>query len=65
MSKKFYTYVLLSKKDNKFYIGQTNDIEVRLKMHHEGQVISTRNRKPFKLILTEEYETRSEAFKRE
>lgn len=65
MENKFYTYVLLSKKDGKFYIGQTNDAQARFKMHNEGRVISTKNRRPFKLILIEEYETRSEAFKRE
>ena len=65
MENKFCTYVLLSKKDGKFYIGQTNDAKARLNMHNEGRVISTKNRRPFKLLLIEEYETRSEAFKRE
>jgi len=65
MGNKFYTYVLLSKKDYGIYVGQTNCAETRLRLHNAGKVISTRGRKPFILILAEAYETRSEAFKRE
>jgi putative endonuclease len=65
MGNKFYTYVLLSKKDGGIYIGQTNCAKTRLRLHNAGKVISTRNRKPFILILAEEYETRNEAYRRE
>ena len=65
MSGKFYTYVLLSKRDKRIYIGHTNNIEKRLKLHNDRQVLSTKRRKPFVLVRLEEYETRSTAFKRE
>jgi putative endonuclease len=65
MGNKFYTYVLLSKKDDRMYIGQTNCVKARLRLHNAGKVISTMNRRPFTLILAEEYETRSKAYKRE
>lgn len=34
----YYTYVLLSKKDNKFYTGYTKNLNLRFKQHCEGQV---------------------------
>lgn len=49
----YYTYVLLSSIDNKFYIGYTNNIEVRLENHREDLVESTKNRRPLKLIYCE------------
>jgi putative endonuclease len=65
MGRKFYTYVLLSENDKGLYIGHTNNIDERLKLHNNGKVILTRNRNPFILVKLEEYETRSEAFRRE
>jgi len=61
----YYVYVLLSKKDGKFYIGQTNNLKKRLNRHYAGLVKSTRHRRPLELLLFEEYATRSEAMKRE
>ena len=61
----FTVYILLSEKDNKRYIGFTDNIERRLLEHNSGKVISTKNRRPLKLIYSEEYENKSEAMKRE
>lgn len=49
----FYTYILQSKKDNKFYTGYTNDLQNRLKLHNAGKVTSTKNRLPFRLVYYE------------
>ena len=57
----YYVYILQSEKDDKLYIGQTNNINKRLERHNKGQVIATRNRRPFELIGYKEYETRKEA----
>lgn len=57
----FYVYVLKSLKDNKYYFGQTNNLENRLKQHFHGKVVSTKNRRPFKVVGYKTYETRSEA----
>ncbi len=46
----FYVYILLSKKDNKLYIGFTNNLKRRLTQHAKGEVISTKKRRPFTLI---------------
>lgn len=37
----YFTYVLLSHKDNKFYTGYTKDIELRFEQHQKGNVEST------------------------
>ncbi len=60
-----YVYILQSLKDKKFYIGETHDVEARLLFHNSGKQRSTKNRIPFKLILVEEFETRSDALTRE
>ena len=61
----FYVYLLKSQKDDKYYIGQTNDIKKRLELHNSGMVISTKSRKPFVLVGYETYLTRSESMWRE
>lgn len=61
----YYVYLLKSLKDNKYYIGQTNNIYKRLERHNSGLVISTKNRTPFVLIGYETYQTRSESMWRE
>ena len=61
----FYTYILKSLQDGKKYIGSTSNLRHRLQLHNEGKVLSTRNRKPFKLIYFETFETMSEARWRE
>jgi len=61
----FVVYVLRSLKDNKRYIGFTDDLCDRINQHNSGKVPSTRNRRPLKLIYTEVYKTRKEARERE
>ncbi len=58
-------YVLKSKKDNKFYIGSTKDIEKRISCHNAGKVRSTKSRRPFVLLHQEEYENTKMARQRE
>ncbi|MBU3942720.1 GIY-YIG nuclease family protein [Patescibacteria group bacterium] len=61
----YYIYVIKSQKDDKFYIGQTNNVERRLIRHNKGMVKSTKNRRPFCLVFQEEFGTRKEAINRE
>ncbi|MFH0891144.1 MAG: GIY-YIG nuclease family protein [Candidatus Falkowbacteria bacterium] len=61
----FKVYLLKSQKDNKYYIGQTQDIDKRLEMHNSGCVKSTKSRIPFILIGFEEFKTRDESRYRE
>lgn len=51
----FFVYVILSSIDKKFYIGLSNDVQLRLEAHNSGKVDSTRHRKPFRLLYYEAY----------
>jgi len=61
----YFVYILQSIKDSKYYIGQTDNLDERLKKHNKGQVKSTRPIIPLVLVKKEVYATRSEARKRE
>jgi len=65
MSKFYYVYILISLKDDKFYIGSTSDLVKRINEHQKGQVLSTKNRLPFKLIFYEAYLNKYDAIRRE
>ena len=60
-----FVYILVSLKDNEFYVGLTSNLEVRLKSHMLGDVPSTKNRRPLKLLGYETYLTKHEAGMRE
>ena len=49
----YYTYVLLSEKDGKYYVGYSKDIKQRFEQHENGEVESTKNRRPLKLVYFE------------
>lgn len=61
----YYVYILQSKKDNRLYIGCTNDLRKRYKMHSQVKVPATQHRTPFKLVCYEAFTNRDEAFGRE
>ncbi|MBN2008029.1 GIY-YIG nuclease family protein [candidate division KSB1 bacterium] len=61
----FIVYILKSETTVAYYIGQTNNIELRLNRHNTNSVTATKNRGPWNIVYTEEYPTRSEAMKRE
>ncbi len=61
----FYTYVLLSLKDNKFYVGYSKDVKLRFEQHKKGRVESTKNRRPLKIIYYEACISQKDALKRE
>ncbi|MHB8930012.1 MAG: GIY-YIG nuclease family protein [Melioribacteraceae bacterium] len=61
----YTVYILLSNKDNKRYIGFTDNLQRRLTEHNSGKVKSTKNRIPLEVIYTEEFVLKSDAMKRE
>jgi putative endonuclease len=61
----YYTYVLQSQKDNKFYTGFTSDLKSRFKSHNNGEVSSTKHRKPFVLVYYEACLNKEDAIHRE
>jgi putative endonuclease len=62
---KFYTYILLSYKDKGLYIGYTDNLKRRLIQHASGQVSSTKNRIPMKLVHYEYFINKTDAKSRE
>ncbi len=61
----YYTYILLSHKDNKFYSGRTNNLKRRFNEHQNGLVRSTKCRLPVELIFYEAYLNKYDSIKRE
>ena len=60
-----YTYILECA-DHTYYTGWTNDIKKRLASHNAGTASKyTRARRPVKLVYFEEFDTKSEAMRRE
>ncbi len=61
----FFVYVIKSLKNNRFYVGHTNDVARRLLEHNSGLSKYTSISKPFELIFSEVFTTRLEAVQRE
>ncbi|MDP3724746.1 MAG: GIY-YIG nuclease family protein [bacterium] len=61
----FYTYVLRSLKDGKLYVGFTSDLDKRLKLHNDGNVASTKHRRPLELVYYEACTRKNKAERRE
>lgn len=61
----YWVYVLKSLKDQRNYIGHTNNLNRRLREHNGGMVESTKHRLPFVLIHKEGNLNQQEAVEKE
>lgn len=61
----YYLYILKSQKDQRLYVGSTNDLRRRLSEHNSGKVESTMSRRPFELRYYEAYTDEHDARNRE
>ena len=61
----YYVYVLRSQFDGKLYIGYTMNLKNRVQEHNNGEVISTKSRRPLELIFYEGYKSMEDAKRRE
>ncbi|TXI34192.1 MAG: GIY-YIG nuclease family protein [Candidatus Moraniibacteriota bacterium] len=61
----YYVYVLQSLKDQKLYIGYTNNLKRRFQEHNTGRNEVTKERKPFILLYYEACNQKGDALKRE
>ena len=57
----FFVYILESISTGKYYIGQTNNLENRLKSHNQDHNKYTSGYKPWKIIFNKKFLTRQEA----
>lgn len=67
MDKKYFVYILECN-DGTYYTGITIDLKNRLRQHN-GEIVGgafyTQNKRPVKMLYTEEYSTHLEAARRE
>jgi len=61
----YYTYVLKSQKNHRFYTGSSEDVTKRLSEHNTGKSKYDKINLPFVLLFQEAFETRTEAVRRE
>lgn len=61
----YYTYVLQSEKDKKFYTKYTKNLKLRFEQHCQGKVASTKNRRLLKIIYYEVCLNQQDAVHRE
>ena len=61
----YYVYILKSKKNNKLYIGFTNDLRKRFFQHNSGQSKYTKSFMPWVLVYYESYASKKDARERE
>ena len=57
----YYTYIIESTANSRWYIGHTNDIDRRLIEHNLDQNKSTKNKGPWMLIFLKQFDTNLEA----
>ena len=62
---KYYIYILYSKLIDKYYIGQTYNIDLRLLRHNLKTTKYTKRTNDWKLVYSEIFETRADAMNRE
>jgi len=61
----YFLYVLKSEAADSSDVGHTSNLEKRIVEHNEGKSLSTRRKRPWRLVYKEEYSKRSEAVVRE
>ncbi len=62
---KYYTYIIRSKIIKRYYIGSCSNLELRLNRHNSGNSRSTKGYIPWEIVYFEEFESKSDAIKRE
>ena len=61
----YYVYILRSKNTNRYYIGSTQNLDLRLKRHNAGGSVWTKRYKPWEIAYKEEFNTKKDMLNRE
>ncbi len=61
----WFIYIIYSEKIDRYYVGITENLDWRLERHNNGWGKYTKRGIPWKIVYTEECDTKSEALKRE
>ena len=54
-------YILQSKKNGKYYIGSTNNLDRRIAEHNSGKTRSSKYLRPLRLVFKKEFEALKKA----
>ncbi len=60
-----FLYILYSESTDHYYIGQTDNIDMRIVYHNSGYVRSTKSGRPWRLVFSRLYPDRASAMKEE
>jgi putative endonuclease len=61
----YFVYILKSESTGSSYIGHTSNLEKRVVEHNNGKSLSTRSKRPWRLVYKEQYAIRPDAASRE
>ncbi|MCF7856776.1 GIY-YIG nuclease family protein [Candidatus Gracilibacteria bacterium] len=61
----YFVYILKSVGRKRFYIGASSDVSKRLAEHNRGCAKSTKPYRPWQLVYTEKFKSKTSAYKRE
>jgi putative endonuclease len=61
----YITYILYSSKIDRFYTGQTEDLDRRLEEHNRGKTVFLATGVPWIIVYSKIHNNRSEAIKEE
>jgi len=61
----YFVYIIFSSSRNRYYVGFSEDPEVRLVKHNSGATTSTRSGRPWILVYQERFSDKTSAMKRE
>ena len=61
----WYVYIIYSKKIDRYYVGIIDNLDWRLERHNAGWGKYTKHGIPWKIVYHENYDSKSEALKRE
>jgi putative endonuclease len=58
-----YVYILYSDINDRYYIGSAADINNRLSRHNAGATLSTKSGRPWKIVFTKMFDSKTAALK--
>jgi putative endonuclease len=61
----YWVYILQSEASGHYYVGHTNDLDDRLRLHNEGRTEVNKGRGPWQLLYQKEFPTRQAVVARE
>ncbi|MCH8475519.1 MAG: GIY-YIG nuclease family protein [Opitutales bacterium] len=61
----YFTYILKSSSNNRYYIGYSSDLDERLQKHNAGYSKATKSGVPWNIVWSHSFDSKSDAIKLE